>query len=195
LAGDRRHAEVTRWVRGGDHGVSLLDVDRRAWRHFSQADGLPGQAVLTFARSDENTLWAGTSDGIASFSNGQWKSHRQYARDDFNLAAATDSQGMTWFGTYRNGVLGLGQGGRRHFSSANSPLPHEMVSSLACGADGHLWVGTANGLALFDGESWQHFHRETSGLPSNRIERLLVDDAGHLWIGTDVSLARYHRKM
>jgi ligand-binding sensor domain-containing protein len=45
--------------------------------------------------------------------------------------------------------------------STTSGLPQNSVQAIAQTADGYLWVGTAEGLARFDGVRFQSFTRET----------------------------------
>ncbi len=62
-------------------------------------------------------------------------------------------------------------------------LPANAVSALVQARDGWLWIGTANGLARFDGARFTTFG-ESHGLPSLRITCLLEDAQGVLWVGT-----------
>lgn len=72
-------------------------------------------------------------------------------------------------------------------------LPHNNVGSLAQTPDGYLWLGTADGLARFDGVRFTVFNTvNTPGMSSNRINCLFVDGQGALWIGTDeAGVVRY----
>ena len=64
-------------------------------------------------------------------------------------------------------------------------LPHNSVTALLQTNDRYLWVGTANGLARFDGIRFTTFRAvDNPGLRSNRILCLLEDARGVLWIGT-----------
>jgi signal transduction histidine kinase/ligand-binding sensor domain-containing protein len=62
-------------------------------------------------------------------------------------------------------------------------LPANAVTALVQAHDGWLWVGTANGLARFDGARFTTFG-ESHGLPSLRVTCLLEDRRGTLWVGT-----------
>lgn len=64
-------------------------------------------------------------------------------------------------------------------------LPVNAVLSLAQSRAGDLWIGTANGLARFDGEKFETLSRRKSpALWHDDIEALAEDDSGGLWIGT-----------
>jgi len=62
-------------------------------------------------------------------------------------------------------------------------LPSDAVRTLFCGADGRMWVGGDNGVAVFDpdDESWTTI----DGFPSDRVNDLAGDAQGHIWAATD----------
>lgn len=64
-------------------------------------------------------------------------------------------------------------------------LPVENILALAQTADGFLWVGTAAGLARFDGVRFEVFTKSnTPALGNNVIQALAAGRDGSLWIGT-----------
>ena len=62
-------------------------------------------------------------------------------------------------------------------------LPHNMVLAIAQTSDGYLWLGTAQGLARFDGVNCRLFGLQ-DGLNGLEISTLLEDSRDALWIGT-----------
>ena len=68
-------------------------------------------------------------------------------------------------------------------------LPHNSVLAIAQTRDGYLWLGTANGLARFDGVQFKRFGL-SDGLSSLYVRVLLEDREGGLWIGTVNGLSR-----
>ncbi len=67
-------------------------------------------------------------------------------------------------------------------------LPSEDVYALAQDAAGHVWVGTGDGLARFDGVSFQVFRHapdEPGSLPANTVQALEIDAADRLWVGLE----------
>lgn len=70
--------------------------------------------------------------------------------------------------------------------STEDGLPQSSVIAITRTHDGYLWLGTLNGLARFDGNSFTPFNVEnTSGLPSNRIVFLFEDSQSNLWVGSE----------
>ncbi len=67
-------------------------------------------------------------------------------------------------------------------------LPSSQATALAQDADGYLWIGTRDGLARFDGESfrvWQHLPEDVGSIPGNAVQALLVDSRNRLWVGLE----------
>jgi len=69
-------------------------------------------------------------------------------------------------------------------------LPLNMVWALEQTQEGLLWVGTAEGLAAFDGFGVTTYDgTETGGLAANKIRALHEDQDGTLWIGTPTGVS------
>jgi len=69
-------------------------------------------------------------------------------------------------------------------------LPLNMVWALEQSRDGRLWIGTAEGLAAFDGAGFTTYDgAETEGLAGNKIHALMEDREGRLWIGTPTGVS------
>jgi len=107
-----------------------------------------------------------------------------------SLAHAAPSAGTEpetrWLGSAEPGFLHL---------RAEQGLPNEIAVALAEDGQGYLWVGTAGGVARWDGYSFRSFRFEpgTPGtLPDNLVQVMHADRAGRIWVGTSAAgLARY----
>jgi ligand-binding sensor domain-containing protein len=74
--------------------------------------------------------------------------------------------------------------GERHWGMSEG-LPQHSVTSLLQTRDGYLWMGTAAGLARFDGLRFKVFDRALSpSLISEYVQSLAEDTSGKLWVGT-----------
>lgn len=71
-------------------------------------------------------------------------------------------------------------------------LPSNRVHALAEDHGGHLWIGTSDGLARYDGVAFRIWRKE-DGLPDNEVSALYVDARSRLWIATSGGLAMLDR--
>ncbi len=73
-------------------------------------------------------------------------------------------------------------------------LPLNTVQSLLQTRDGYLWVGTAGGLARFDGVRFTTYESpQVAELSSRPIFGLMEDAQGRLWVGHSKGAAIYHK--
>ena len=76
-------------------------------------------------------------------------------------------------------------------------LSQENVTSVFEDSFGFIWIGTEDGLNVFDGYQFKVYrpHSEDSTtICSNRIEEIGEDGGGNLWVGTGDGLARHIRE-
>jgi|GEM_PF-1663067 len=71
----------------------------------------------------------------------------------------------------------------RVYTTTNSGLPDDNVYALAV-HDTVAWIGTANGLARFDGATWSVYDTTNTPLRDAHITALAVDRDGAVWAGT-----------
>lgn len=72
-------------------------------------------------------------------------------------------------------------------------LPENTVRAILETRDGYLWIGTANGLARFDGVRFKRFNSaNTPGLFVDDIFGLHEDRSGGIWISTRRAVFRFH---
>ena len=76
------------------------------------------------------------------------------------------------------------------FDTTNSLLPHNQVQAIASDSS-YVWIGTANGLARYDGAQWTTYDTSSSPLPSANITALATTGKGKVWVGTDHGIAHF----
>lgn len=77
------------------------------------------------------------------------------------------------------------------YNSENG-LPQNTVYGIISDPSGYLWVSTADGIARFNGQSFQTFHNEThSGLSLNPVGKIAVDTRGGIWQGRTNGVFHY----
>jgi len=73
-------------------------------------------------------------------------------------------------------------------------LPQNSAYALCQTRDGYLWIGTAEGLARYDGVRFTVFDKTTTpALASNWISSLAEGSDGRLWIGTRSGVVCLHK--
>jgi ligand-binding sensor domain-containing protein len=192
-----------RWF-GTNQGITLNKG--KVWKKEKFYFNELGASPLDFENSSINAI-AGTS-GNYYFATNQYGLYRAYGYDEsvdafsgasqwgapYNGDAASDSiftvivdsKGMMWFGG-NNGV-------QSHMSSMDSKLfndayldqlPNIRVHAIAEAPDGKIWVGTENGLTVFDGTSWSDL---TSKLANTFVTAIAFNKNGSALIGTKKGL-------
>ena len=83
----------------------------------------------------------------------------------------------------------------KHLSTQNGLPLNEIRSNVVRDRGGYIWVGTANGLARFDGygcKNYRHIPDDPYSLSSNAVMSLMLDRKGRLWVGTfDTGISLY----
>lgn len=191
----------------GPGGVTVWNADGSVARRLTTGDGLPSALVYAVLVDDDGTLWVGTDDGLARFTDDRVIIYTSDDGLDSNVVTALARiRGTLVIGTFYSGRTGGGLmrlnesasawepvGGFPSADSNESPgrlgynITHIVPDPLT--ANG-MWVGTNNGLGYFDGEKWTRFSK-TDGLPDNFIAAVYFDRNNTLWVGTAASAVRF----
>ena len=180
----------------GKSGVWLATGD--GLYRWNERDGLQpvpefaGKRVNAIHQAADGTLWAGTrADGLLRLAAGGWQPVTDAASGEFLFndivvnGIAEMPDGSLWVATYNDGLWRLRAG---QWERLDARLASPKVLSLSADGD-KLWVGTRQGLAGYDGRTWQNFSGEV--LPNSGVLALAPSSDGSLWIGTMGGLAHY----
>jgi ligand-binding sensor domain-containing protein len=88
-------------------------------------------------------------------------------------------------------VLEAVEKGWTWYTPQNSDLSDEWVYALAFDQKGRTWMGTRDGVDIFDDGEWTHYTIESMGLGEHDyvdVKALAVDTTGRVWVGTDAGL-------
>lgn len=70
------------------------------------------------------------------------------------------------------------------YSQKNSGLISDNAYSVALDQDGRAWIGTINGISVFDGDGWTTYTSENSGLVRDEVRVIAMGPEGRVWVGT-----------
>ena len=160
------------FVRKGDGSSSkkMLSIAR-----FTNSEGdfdTRLNDIYSIAIDRDDQIWIGTSKGVAVYSNPEdvWDTSVLYSSQpglDLNdgiyhplletetvTAIAIDGNNRKWFGTKSSGVYLISENGEReiqHFTTSNSPLLSDVITSIAIDPAGEVFIGTSKGLISYKG--------------------------------------------
>lgn len=179
-------------LRGGPVALDLgaattnwLDQEREfVVRTWGIEAGLPQNTVTSIIQARNGYLWLGTLAGLARFDGVRFKVFG-LADGLPNLQVRSlfeDDAGDLWIGTINGGLCRL-RAGRIEPISGAGISGDETITSLIANSQGHLWVGSNEGLLLWDQEQLLH-HPTLTQLPRNFIRTLLKSRDGTIWVAT-----------
>ncbi|PCI96027.1 MAG: hypothetical protein COB15_11510 [Flavobacteriales bacterium] len=180
---------------------SMITMDGRIWfgtsngfsvyngvnfKTYKRKQGLNAKKVYALKEDKQGNVWIGTKEGTSIL----------YIKSDsiYNLNLGRnvrdifiENENYIWFcsadGLFRYDVKNQET---KKYDDANG-LPDKSVMAVVKDKNNKLWIGTQNGLAIYDKGEFS-----TVQLPdnyaSNNINFLQLDEVSNLWIGTNYGL-------
>ena len=179
--------EGSLWA-GTDRG-GLVQLRRATFLSLSSKDGLRLNGVRAIAPGASSSVWIGTTAGLNRWRNGVLSDYlikgAPGSRDFRSILE--DHRGDLWIGTDGSGLLRLRKG-TGSTTAFGSELKDAVITALAEDAEGRIWAGTPDGLAVLDHGAMRTLTTH-DGLPSDVILTLYVDRSHRLWVGTAHGMA------
>lgn len=188
------------WVGSSKQGLGLLR--RGGWRYFTRENGgLPDEGVRGIWRvtGPDEKPWRllGLSDGglyrieddlALKKMEVPWTGQQDQVAWS-GLDRRIDGRRELWFAMMRNGIYRLSGGRWTHFMAAGAQDPWRvfgLVEQKDAAGRSWLWAASDQGLARFDGESWQLMPRPPGeSIEGYRSVTLIRDETRTvLWAGS-----------
>jgi signal transduction histidine kinase/ligand-binding sensor domain-containing protein len=162
--------------------TDLVRYDSTRFIDMPQSLAAIGPAVTALTRGIDGALILATVDhGIVRYRAGRLDTiaPRRSLPSSFVIAIAQMPDGDLWLGTRDSGLLRLHNGELQRVKG----LPDQKVNTLLAGDRQQLWIGTDNGISIWDGIAVG-----TTNLPP-AVEHVAAlsmfrDRDGNVWVGT-----------
>lgn len=178
------------WVGTFRKGIYLKDGDKVS--HFIQ-ENVPNKdmdynIVRDFAEDHQHQIWVCYHGGVGRFDEKTKRiiplQNKHFIGNTNINGIAFDRQHRLWAATNKGLIM-------------NNQLKLKAVcKALAIDKQGCVWVGTSNGVHVFDahrGKAYQYGKGE--GMANEMIQDLVVDKLGDIWATTANGLCRFRRTL
>ncbi len=184
---------------------SLLAKDKRIWfgtsnglsvfngvsfKTYNAEQGLNGKKIYALNEDKKGNIWIGTKEGLSvlSVENDSIYNYNEivglsrnirYIYNEDNIAVwFCSSDGLFRYDTKKHDA--------KKYDASNG-LPDNSVMAIVKDENSKLWVGTKNGLAIYEKGKFTNVQLPDN-YASNNINFLQLDRENNLWIGTSFGL-------
>jgi ligand-binding sensor domain-containing protein len=180
------------WVGTGEHGVSVFDGIK--WTTFKSQGNAPKEFVGTISiLPDGEILLSSSSNGIAKliqYDGTNWEDYPMpwEGKGEYVMDMALSPNHEMWFATEFDGLYRLRKEEWIKYTSETGLISNQLLC-VDITPDGSVWLGTAQGIAHFDGESWDAYLNEDDA--DNRIAAITSSPDGTVWFGSNKGFVQY----
>jgi len=180
------HATI---MAAGPDGLWRIDGGRTVYRPLPCAQGV--RAILA---DRQGGLWLATDMGLHHHTMDTDTTIRDARRVASarvrDMAYAPD--GTLWV-VALGGVTAWHPDGTVTQHRPHNGLPSSDARCVACDSRGRVWVGTAAGVARYDGSTWS-VRNSRRWLASDDVRDLWIDADGTAWVATSAGVSAIHRR-
>ena len=170
-------------------GIDVYSGDR--FVSFSKKNGLSDNQVWAICADANGRYWLGTNEGINIYQPNDQSF--EYLTADKGLrvnnvrALVKDNANNIWIGTWGGKLVKYDSQKKKVIAiPALDDIVNILVSCLMIDKQNRLWIGTIEGIVLYDlNTGLIKTLRTIDGLSGNDISCLYQQSNGHVWIGTN----------
>ena len=196
------HKDGTFWFCSNGGGV--YHFDGKAFKNFTEKNGLNSNQVFSITSDQNSNLWFGTQKGLIKYDHRHFESIPIPYQDTSSVwldkvypvmnpnavhSQAFDDDNNLWIGTAGGGaykydgekfISYLTEIGRKQEDS----LYHNWIPFIRKDDKGNIWFAsmTHGGVNRFDGKKFTQFLKK-DGLSDNQVRTIYCDRSGNLWLG------------
>lgn len=187
---------------------NTLTGERKTFAHTSDAGSVSSDVIVSLLQDSNGKLWVGTYWGGLNCFDGNRFTHYRIGDGgngssvyDNIWALVEDGDKNIWVGTLGGGLQCLHPqtGVFTTYSTSNSNLISDYISSLCIGRNNTLIIGTSTGMAIMDLNTRKisNFTGTRSGkarFSNQTISQVYEDSRGLIWVATREGLNVYDPK-
>ncbi len=173
---------------------SLVRYDGTVFTNWgTYADNyLPDDRISNIAFDNNDRIWVGTQNGLATSADGiNWQHHTSANTSllyDNIKGISIEADNDVWvvtgeWGTIGNGGVGFYNGTAwTFFTSSNSNLPTQELTDIAIDQNNNKWITCNLGLIKYDGLNWIQYTSSNSGLSPSAPREVMIDSLNRVWV-------------
>lgn len=194
------------WIGCYFGGINILYKDKERFNYYApgyRSNNISGKAARQILE-DGDYLWIATEDGGLNKFNKTTREFQHYKASPNGIASNNihsllkDRKGNLWLGTFDAGVniLNPKTNQIKYINTFNTPLlKNDLVYSLLQDNDGIIYIGTVDGLTLYDPAKNKFFVIDHTILGNLTIFHMMLDSQHNIWIATrQAGLLVYNKK-
>uniref|UniRef100_UPI0040286000 ATP-binding protein n=1 Tax=Prevotella sp. TaxID=59823 RepID=UPI0040286000 len=176
------------WVGTFRKGIYLKDGDKVS--HFMQEDvpnkDIDYNIVRDFAEDNQHQIWVCYHGGVGRFDEQAKRifplQNKLFVGNTNINSIVFDRQHRLWAATNKGLIVG------------NQLKLKAVCKALAIDKQGWIWVGTMNGVYVFNTQNGKTYrYGKEEGMTNEMIQDLVVDKLGEVWVTTANGLCRIRR--
>lgn len=191
------------WIGSQRDGISIFDLTHHTFSNLTTIEGLATNDVTHISHAEDGGIWITHYHvGVEYFdlSTRQltpFLDHDIEGMKSQNWCSFDDENGNLFVGHAFDGLSIIDIKNKtahniRHQPGNPKSLPGNTVRTIYRDSKSNIWVGTNNGLALFNPEteeftSFQHNPSDPNSIGANYIHSIREMHDGNLWISTDMA--------
>ncbi len=208
------------WIGTASGGLAILTPENEKERNFEtyqhrekDETTIASDKISVIYQDKQNQIWVGTSEGLELF-NPKREIFEQILIYNEKLTNPNkisikeiyqDSKNNYWIGLYQQGLLKLLPSGQTQLFKNETynefSLSNNYVRVVFEDKIGNLWIGTEDGLNLYDNNPksekfvrYLHQIENSNSISNDEILSITEDDDGNIWIGTANGLNKFDVK-
>lgn len=170
------------------------------FKRYDVQDGLSHNYIRKVWQDTQGLIWIATEEGLNQFNGYSFRTYKNIPGDSNSLSNHSiidlmeDDHHNLWVGTWGGGLFVYNRQldhfqSIRHRANQSTSLVSNYVYALHKDRQGRMWVGTDQGLDLWnpDQRTFTHYRNQpndSASLSNNRVTSIAQDHEGKLWLGT-----------